>query len=121
MHYKKPIRELELTAEGLLAWTRTDFGQYILRSEDSKIADKYSKFPGFRCMHLGLSENLDLLININQIHSFTIQSNINTCTGKGSLVSDLSGDELPLDGDEAHGSGLRIRGSHDANDRSGQD
>ena len=94
MHYKKPIRELELTAEGLLTWTKTDFGQYILRSEDSKIADKYSKFPGFRCMHLGLSENLDLLININQIHSFTIQSNINTCTGKGSLVSDLS--DLPI-------------------------
>ena len=94
MHYKKPIRKLELTAEGLLAWTKTDFGQYILRSEDSKIADKYSKFPGFRCMHLGLSENLDLLININQIHSFTIQSNINTCTGKGSLVSDLS--DLPI-------------------------
>jgi SAM-dependent methyltransferase len=94
MQYKKPIRELELTAEALLEWTKTDFGQYILRSEDSRIRERYSKFPGFRCMHLGLSENLDLLTSTNQIHSFTIQSNINTCTEKGSLVSNLS--DLPL-------------------------
>lgn len=94
MQYKKPIRELELTAEALLEWTKTDFGQYILKSEDRKIANRYSKFPGFRCMHLGLSENLDLLISTNQIHGFTVQSNINTCSGKGSLVSDLS--DLPM-------------------------
>ena len=38
-----------------------------------------------------------------------------------SLVSDLSGDELPLAGDEADGPVLRLRRRHHAHDRPGQD
>ena len=94
MQYKKPIGDLKLTAKALLEWTETEFGQYILRSENRKIKDRYSKFPGYRCMHLGLSKNLDLLASTNQIHSFNIQSSIDACGGKGSLVSDLS--DLPI-------------------------
>ena len=94
MPIKKPIRELELTYPSLLGWATTDFGKYLFETEERIISEKYSKFPGYRCMYTGFSHNQSFLSNFDQTHAFTVKPNSDISSENSTLISDLA--ELPL-------------------------
>ena len=68
------VRDLGLTAEGLEAWGKTDFGCYLRHHEHRVLRHKYALLPGYRLMHLGLAPDQQLLDCFDHMHRFSLSA-----------------------------------------------
>jgi SAM-dependent methyltransferase len=88
------VRDLGLTAEGLEAWGKTDFGRYLRHHEYRVLKHKYAQLPGYRLMHLGLAPDQKLLDCFGHMHRFSLSA---APSEQAAAISSYS--ELPLPAD----------------------
>ena len=75
------------------AWTKQDFGRYLLRQQQLMLQQKYSKLPGYRLMHLGLFPHSQTIVGFEHLHSFHMAPS-DSVAPESSVVSNYS--EIPL-------------------------
>lgn len=78
----------------LHSWSETDFARYLLSTERDILQQKYSGLPGYRFMHVGLSDNRGPFVAFPQIHGFHLQTHKGDAGEDTAAIASLS--DLPL-------------------------
>ena len=87
------VADLENSIVEIDAWSKQDFGRYLLRQQQLMLQQKYSKLPGYRLMHLGLFPHSQTIVGFEHLHSFHMAPS-DSVAPESSVVSNYS--EIPL-------------------------
>lgn len=88
------IEDPLVSGHELQDWSKTDFARYLLDLERGILQQNYSALPGYRFMHLGLSDNRGPFMAFSQIHGFHLQTYSGNTGEDAAAIGSLS--DLPL-------------------------
>ena len=90
------FRVKDPTSQGdqLHYWSNSGFAGYLLNVEGDILRQKYSSLPGYRFMHVGLSDHSGPFVGFSQEHSFRLQTHYGDLGSGTSAIASLS--DLPL-------------------------
>jgi SAM-dependent methyltransferase len=66
------VEDLAGTSADLKLWLQSDFGRYLQAQELEVLQRHFADLPGYRCLRLGLSENIQALNCFKHIHSLSM-------------------------------------------------